>query len=85
MDIKNIETANIRPAGSTKSLQKSNIQQQTKTKNVENSAKIQDKLQLSNEAKNLQFVKKKIETGFYKRPEITLQTATQIYRKNFKI
>lgn len=84
MDIKQINTTNVQKVNDKNNLQKLNIHQQEKDTKTEAKLKIQDQLQISNEAKNLQSIQKKIESGFYKKPEILEQTARQIYNRNFK-
>lgn len=84
MDIKQINTTNVQKVNDKNNLQKLNIQQQEKDTKTKAKLKIQDQLQISNEAKNLQSVQKKIESGFYNKPEVLKQTARKIYIQNFK-
>lgn len=84
MDIKQINSTSVQKVNDKNNLQKLNIQQQENATKTEAKLKIQDQLQISTEAKNLQSIQKKIESNFYRKPEVLKQTAHKIYIRNFK-
>ncbi|MGQ9818868.1 MAG: hypothetical protein ACUVQ1_02960 [Candidatus Kapaibacteriales bacterium] len=84
MEIKQINSTKYQQVNDKNNLQKSNIQQQEKNTKTEAKLKIQDQIQISKEARNLQSIQRKIETGFYNKPEVIERSARQIYIRNFK-
>ncbi|ROL57692.1 hypothetical protein D9V84_02925 [Bacteroidetes/Chlorobi group bacterium Naka2016] len=83
MNIKNInissKVSNISQQQPTLSKPNQNVKDTNKSKPTD----IPDKLQISNEARRMQEIKGKIESGFYNSEKVQLKTSEKIYQKYF--
>jgi hypothetical protein len=81
MNIKNIDSS--KTTGNINSISAQPTRKELKSKDsaTQKANVITDKLQISEQAKNMQNIKNRIETGYYNKNEIIRNTAEKIYQK----
>jgi len=81
MNIKNIDSSKTTGNINSISAQPTRKELKSKDNSTQKANLITDKLQISEQAKNMQNIKNRIETGYYNKNEIIRNTAEKIYQK----
>lgn len=81
MNIKNIDSSKTTGNINSISVQPTRKELKSKDSATQKVNVITDKLQISEQAKNMQNIKNRIETGYYNKDEIIRNTAEKIYQK----